>query len=97
MSDDKKDNNPGDNGFIVLGPDLPNGGRAALRVTKDGGWVGEMHKEGSVTRVVTKPLGNSILEVVDETPIGKPSKVNSKAYQDGWDRIFGGKKEVDNA
>lgn len=97
MSNDKEDK-----GFIVMGPELESGGRAALRVDKEGVHCGEMFREGHVptegygeiTRVVTEQIAGPLYQVTEEEPIGKPSMVNSRAYRNNWENIFGNKQEV---
>lgn len=106
---DEKDNGSGDSkGVVLIGPPLPSGGRKALKIDSEGVHPGEMYKEGNaptnrddgtLTRLKTKPLGDSgkVLEIMDEQPIGRPAMVNSRAYRDNWDTIFGSKKVVGNA
>ena len=101
MADDKEDK-----GFVVMGPELENGGRAALRVTKEGTNEGIMFREGEVpesckgeklTRVKTERIAGHIYQVIEEVLIGKPLKVNSRSYLDNWDTIFGKKTVVGDA
>ena len=89
-----------------MGPELENGGRAALRVTKDGINEGVMFREGEVpenckgeelTKVKTERIAGPIYQVTEEIPISKPSKVNSRAYIDNWGTIFGKKTVVGDA
>jgi hypothetical protein len=101
MADDEKE----DKGFLVMGPELNNGSRAALRITKEGVHPGELFREGtapecddgSITRIKTEQIGGSVYQVVEEEPIGKPSKVNSRDYRNNWDNIFGKKTVVGDA
>jgi len=90
-----------DKGFVIMGPELENGGRAALRIDKDGVRSGEMFREGQmsdcdceVTRIETKQISGSIYEVTEEEPVGRPSMVNSLAYRNNWNNIFGNKQEI---
>jgi len=101
MADNKEDK-----GFVVMGPELKTGGRAALRITKEGTREGVMFREGEapddcgggeLTRVETEKIAGAIYQVTSEVPIGKPSKVNSKAFRDNWDGIFGNKRVVGDA
>jgi hypothetical protein len=101
MADDKEDK-----GFVVMGPELSNGGRAALRVTKEGTQEGVMFREGEapadcgegeLTRVETEQIAGPIYQVTSEVPISKPSKVNSKAFRNNWDGIFGNKQAMGEA
>jgi len=63
MTSDKEDK-----GFVVMGPELDNGGRAALRVTKKGMQEGIMFPEGEapedcdgeLTRIHTERIAGSI-------------------------------------
>jgi len=97
MTDDKEDK-----GFIVMGHELENGGRAALRIDKEGVHPGEMFREGQapdcaeglLTRVQTEQIAGQIYQVTEEEPVGKPSMVNSRAYRNNWDNIFGNKQAV---
>ena len=94
-----------DKGFIVMGPELENGGRAAIRVDRDGVHSGEMFREGQVpdcdegllTRVETEQIAGPIYQVTSEEPVGKPSMVNSRAYRNNWDNIFGKKQAIGEA
>jgi len=88
--------------YVIPGPPLPDGGRLAIRHRGDHVLqVGEMHNLEN-----GEPLDDSvsILEPKEGTPFYKvgptigelrkgPSKVNSKAYKDGYDRIFGSKPD----
>jgi len=97
MPDDKEDK-----GFLVMGPELENGGRAAIRIDKDGAHPGEMYRpgtapmdsEGDFTRIKTEQISGPIYQVTEEEPIGRPSMVNSRAYRENWDNIFGNKQVV---
>jgi hypothetical protein len=84
-----------DNGFIIIGQEFDNC-YSTIRVDKDGVRLGHLYKEGAVpdgegdiTRITTEQIAGPIYNIVDEKLIGKPTKVNSKAYRDGWDNIFG--------
>jgi hypothetical protein len=100
MADDKEDK-----GFIVMGPELPNGGRAAVHVDKDGVHPGEMFREGEapectegeLTRVKTEQIAGPLYQVTESEPVGKPSLVNSRAYRQNWENIFGKKQDVGEA
>ncbi|MCK9567516.1 hypothetical protein M0R72_01040 [Candidatus Pacearchaeota archaeon] len=99
MADDK------DKGFIVMGPELPNGGRAAIHVDKEGVHHGEMFREGEapecaegeLTRIRTEQIAGPIYQVTEEEPIGKPLMVNSLDYRNNWNNIFGKKQDVGEA
>lgn len=86
---------------VWVGPDLGNGQRPALRF--DGSSV----QSGTLSPADTdsdhilelKQLKGPFYEVVNEmraTSTG-PSQVASKAYRDGWARVFGGKHHVGQA
>jgi hypothetical protein len=98
-------NKDDDKGYLIMGPELDNGARSAVRVNKDGVQAGEMYppgtapnyNDGTLTRIKTKPISGVFHEIVDEEPIGRPAMVNSKAYRNNWDNIFGNKQVVGNA
>jgi hypothetical protein len=95
-----------DKGFIIMGPELENGGRSALRVTTEGTQEGVLFREGlapndcaggMLSRIRTEQISGSIYQVTDEEVIGKPSMVNSKQYRENFDNIFGNKQAVGEA
>jgi hypothetical protein len=95
-------NDKEDKGFLIMGPPTENGGRTALRVDKDGVYAGELFKpgsapEGDITRITTSPISGNIYQITEEEHIGKPSLVNSKAYRENWENIFGNKQVVGEA
>jgi hypothetical protein len=92
--------NKEDKGFVVLGPELPSGGRAAIKVDKDGAHTGELFSNDNVprdsecTQIETQLISGNIHQIIEEKPIGKPSKANSPAYRNNYDTIFGNKQVV---
>lgn len=110
--DDKKGPCHHDGHYLIPGPELPNGDRLCVE-HKEGHELraGVMHmaKEGEPMpddAVVIKPMegtpfyevGESVADLKAGAAGAKgPAKVNSAAFRDGYDRIFGKRAEVGQA
>ena len=101
MSEDKKCPLEGEN-VVIAGPELPNGGRICIHHDGEHGVsMGEMHPlEHGVPLpddavLVSHRHGNvyDVGESVESMKKG-PSQVSTKAYRDGYDRIFGKKTDA---
>lgn len=91
-----------DKDLLVMGPELSSGARAVLKITKDEVYAGSVYPEDKApeeanTRITTKSLGGSVYEIVSEEPIGKPARVNSRAFRENWDTIFGQQSVIGSA
>ena len=95
-----------DHGFLIKGPQVSETEQAVVRVGPDGLKTGTISKLGDVSDkepsslIRTEQIGDSpIYTVTDEFPstTGGPALVNSQAFKDGWDSIFGQKQTVGQA
>lgn len=96
---DQKDAKPS-NEFVICGPDLGNGQKAALKLSEEGISAGTLSDQ-------IQPNGEFLeLQRVENSPImrvigkGKnygPAKVNSQQYRNGWENIFGNRQAVGKA
>lgn len=86
---------------VWVGPELPNGHRPMIRRTVSGesqkGLIVPLEEANSVLEL--DHLEGPFYQVTGETRLtaSGPSQVASKAYRDGWSRIFGGKHSVGQA
>jgi hypothetical protein len=110
MADDEKKGDCSTGDELQAGPELPGGFRPFVRHTSDHTiQTGVMKKieEGEPiydNAMYLKPLDGNRFEVVSElrkdaeaTTKSGPAKVNTKAYRDNWDGIFGKKTAVGQA
>jgi hypothetical protein len=86
-------------GTVWVGPDIGDGQRAAIRFDGSGGAeCGILAPVGPDADHVLdlKQRSGPFYDVVGEAhaTLSGPPKVTSKAYRDGWTRVFGGKHPV---
>lgn len=95
MSDTKKDD------FVIRTGVQVEGGELAVRINEEGVSAGAVKEFGPDT-----PEGTEVLQVEAHGPIGRvigvskvtgPAKCNSNDFRSGWDRIFGGNRQVAQA
>lgn len=86
---------------VWVGPELSDGNRPFIRETETGANAGLMGDAVPTPHSVVEleHIGGCCFEVASEIKLtGKgPAKVASRAYTDGWDRIFGNKPAVGQA
>lgn len=110
MADDEKKGDCSTGDELQAGPELPGGFRPFVRHTADHTiQAGVMKKieEGEPiydNALYLKPIEGDRFEVVgtfqkdaSSTAKSGPAKVNTKAYRDNWDNIFGKKSTVGQA
>jgi hypothetical protein len=106
MANNNDDSGGSKKEFVTLGPSLPDGSVMAVKSSDDGIQFGTLHKINEGDSLLGKDLVR--LSPVDNLPLYEmehiydgsipdqknsgPSMVNSRAYRDGWDNIFGNKK-----
>jgi hypothetical protein len=97
--------------FVTLGPSLPDGSVMAVKSSDDGIQFGTLQKIEEGDSLLGKdlvrlsPVENLPLYEMEHVYDGRipdqkssgPSMVNSRAYRDGWDNIFGNKKSSTSA
>ncbi len=91
MSEKKKDRSK----FLLMSPD----GKTALTVEKNAIGIARLSDspvEGARPISMRRVIG-PLYEVTKGDFHAGPAMVNSESYCSGWDRIFGGKKEVGQA
>jgi hypothetical protein len=87
---------------LWMGPQLENGNRPFVSRSGTGepkvGVVGTQ-VEGADSVLELKHLEGPFYEVQSETRLtaSGPAQVSSRAYRDGWSRLFGGKETVGRA
>lgn len=91
-------NKPLDRDVLVMGPETQSGGNLFIRHKNDHSIVvGEIHpvEDGKYVHGEIINLSGEgpvfDVETVYDAKNEKPSKVNTKAFQEGWDAIFGNK------
>jgi hypothetical protein len=94
--DDKHDCDCGDE--IMIGPELSNGTRPALRHTAEivTGFVRQV-KDGEPLpedAMLVERIEGCRYSCKPALEHNGPARATTKKYREGWDRIFGGKQEV---
>lgn len=91
-----------DKGYVVLGPRVE-GGYEVLHINQEGVKPGRIYRDeasapGEIdAKINLEKIAGPIHKVISEEPVSRPAMVNSRAYRDNWDNIFGGKSVVGEA
>lgn len=100
MADPMKDND--DKGYVVLGQEF-DGGYEATHISPDGISHGKLYTdlslapEGVDMKVNLEKIAGPYYNIKSTETISRPAMVNSRAYRNNWDNIFGGKAVVGSA
>jgi hypothetical protein len=91
-----------DKGYVVLGPPIE-GGYQALHIDQNGARPGRVYTsreaapEDVDAKICLERIAGPFHKIVSEEPVGRPAMVNSRAYRNNWDNIFGGKSVIGEA